>query len=143
MSQLFTYPIHPIADQLMKQTEDNSFPDPFFSMYEKSVVSLLIYYFESLFEPFNSEQTALETLQRNPAVFQFSLDVFQKSFMELPEESKAKQVFAQTSLASLTPGWEDSDRKIFMSALAGLRRRLNISKHVVGAEFENYYLPKE
>jgi hypothetical protein len=118
----------------MNLTEGDAFHDPFFSRMEESITSLLLYYFESLFEPFPNEYAELETMQRNPQVFQFSLDVFQKAFMELPEDARAKQVFNRTSFVSLTPGWEVSDRRMFMHTLFGLRRRFHITESVEHSE---------
>lgn len=115
-----------MARHLIKLTESKAFNDPFFSRNEESILSLLTYYFEDLFEPFADADSALNIFRNNARAFQFSLDVFQKAFNELPEASKAKQVFAKTPFVSLTPNWEDSDRKVFMHTLFGLRRRLEI-----------------
>lgn len=138
MKEIYSYPIHPLARKIMRLTEENALKDPFFGKMEESITSLLIYYLEELFGTFTDEYTALDTLQANPQIFTFSLDIFQKAFFEMPDISRAKQVFAKTSFATLTPNWEDSDRKIFMHSLFGLRHRFNITDPPKQPLIENY-----
>ncbi|WP_240416633.1 hypothetical protein [Paenibacillus periandrae] len=126
MKQFYSYPIHPLAKKVMKITDNNAILNPFFNRQEESLVSLLLYYLEGLFQIFPDEHIAYKVLRENPHIFQFSLDVFQQAFHELPENSLAKQVFKNTPFAQLTPNWEESDRKIFIHTLFGLRRRFQI-----------------
>lgn len=95
-------------------------------------MSLLIYYMEDLFSsPFPNDLMALDILQQNPRIFQLSLDVFQKAFFEMPEASRAIQVFERTQFVKLTPNWEEHERKMFMFTLRGLRRRFQITEEVI------------
>jgi len=142
VERTYNYPIHPLTKDLMKLTERHASNDPFFERHEASVISLLIYYLEELFSPFQDAKAAVEILQRNPNIFQYSLDVFQKAFSELPETSIVKQVFALTPFVQLTLNWENAERTIFMHTLAGLRRRFQVSeKSASGAGKAGEQLP--
>lgn len=132
IEETFQYPIHPLAKGIMQMTEQHAVYDPFFSRMEKDVLSLLIYYMEDLFcSPFPNEVRAFDALYQNPRIFQYSLDVFQKAFSEMPETSRAKQVFKHTPFVKLTPNWESHDRRVFMHTFIGLRKRFQITDEAI------------
>ncbi|RRJ54844.1 hypothetical protein EHV15_35310 [Paenibacillus oralis] len=132
MKEIFQYPIHPLANGIMQLTERHAIPNPFFSRQEESVLSLLLYYLEDLFaSTFPNDLVAFDVLLQNPRIFQFSLDVFQKAFSEMPETSRAKQVFERTPFMKLTPNWETQERTMFVHTLSGLRKRFQITDETI------------
>ncbi|MGV2886209.1 hypothetical protein [Paenibacillus taichungensis] len=132
MKETFEYPIHPLAKGIMQLTERHAIPDPFFGRMEESVLSLLVYYMEDIFAShFPNDLMAFDVLNQNPRIFQYSLDVFQKAFSEMPETSRAKQVFERTPFVKLTPDWESHERNVFMHTLMGLRKRFQITDEAI------------
>lgn len=106
---------------------DEGIPDPFFSRHEETIISLLLYYLEDRFQPFKTEEAAYKTIVQNPDLFQTSLNIFQKAFAELPETSRAKQVFMKTPFVQSINGWEQQERMVFSHTMLHLRKRPGIN----------------